>query len=92
MITYGFEYGDQGAYVEKIQKMLQGWGSKIKINGSYTIGTKTAVMNFQRKNKLPVTGIVDKQTWDVLVKQNNKWHTFIRKFKDWWNYVPTKIK
>ena len=49
-----------------IQKLLQKAGSKIQINGKFTIGMRTAVESFQRKNKLRVTGIIDARTWEKL--------------------------
>lgn len=61
------EYGDKGANVEKAQEMLQAAGSKIKVNGLFTIGMTTAVKCFQRKNKLKETGIIDNKTWEKLI-------------------------
>lgn len=60
------EYGDKGKNVEDAQIALQKAGSKIKINGEYTIGMVTAVKAFQKKNKLKVTGIIDQTTWEKL--------------------------
>lgn len=59
-------YGAEGKDVEKLQKQLQAAGSKIKVNGKYTIGMMTAVKAFQKKHGLPVTGEVDAKTMDKL--------------------------
>ena len=61
------EYGDKGANVEKAQEMLQAAGSKIQVNGLFTIGMTTAVKCFQRKNLLKETGIIDSKTWEKLI-------------------------
>jgi hypothetical protein len=55
--------GDKGAAVKAIQK-----GLKLTADGDFGPGTKKAVEKFQGSNGLPVTGIVDKDTWSKLVK------------------------
>lgn len=60
--TVFMKYGDFGTEVSKFQKLLQAAGSKIKVNGQYTIGMVTAVKTFQKRNKLPVTGEIDAKT------------------------------
>lgn len=64
--TICLEYGDFGTQVEEAQAMLQKAGSKIKINGIFSIGMKSAVKAFQRKNGLAVTGIINATTWKKL--------------------------
>ena len=59
-------YGAEGKDVEKLQKQLQAAGSKIKINGKYTIGMLSAIKAFQKKHNLPVTGEADAKTMDKL--------------------------
>lgn len=58
--------GDTGKSVSDIQKLLQKAGSTIKVTGEFGIGMFSAVKAFQKKNKLPATGIVDKKTLDKL--------------------------
>ena len=58
---------DSGNDVKKVQQMLAKLGSKVAVNGEYTIGMMSAVKSFQRKNGLPDTGIINKKTWDKLV-------------------------
>ncbi len=42
--------------------------STIPINGVFDSATKTAVENFQRFYGLPITGIVDADTWNLIFK------------------------
>ncbi len=65
--------------IRKAQKWLQGVGSKVQINGLWTIGMQTAVVCFQRRNDLPVTGDLDKTTWKLLKKQNSWWWRLFHK-------------
>ena len=60
--------GERGPVVEYICGMLQKKGSTVKKTDKFHIGVRSAVASFQRKNKLKVTGIVDKKTWDKLAK------------------------
>ncbi len=41
---------------------------ELDITNLYDEETKAAVILFQERSMLPVTGIVDKNTWDTLVK------------------------
>lgn len=60
------EYGESGPLVKEAQLMLAKTGSTIKPNGVFTIGMASAVKAFQRKNGLPVTGILNTATWKKL--------------------------
>lgn len=60
------KYGDEGLEVLKYQKLLAKTGSKIKLNGRFTIGMTTAIKSFQKKNKLKVTGMIDIRTAAML--------------------------
>lgn len=61
-------YGDEGKEVLKYQKLLQKTGSKIQLNGVFTIGMTTAIKSFQKKMKLKETGILDDKTVNALEK------------------------
>lgn len=61
-------YGEAGGRVTKAQKLLVKAGSKIKANGIYTIGMVSAVKAFQKKHKLPVTGVIDAKTMSKLAE------------------------
>ena len=53
--------GDTGDEVKTLQTAL-----KIKADGDFGPGTKSAVIEFQRKNKLYQDGVVGKNTWALL--------------------------
>lgn len=55
-------YGAEGLEVTEMQKLLREAGSKIVVNGKYTIGMVSAVKSFQKKNGLEVTGQIDSKT------------------------------
>ncbi|MBQ8145755.1 MAG: peptidoglycan-binding protein [Clostridia bacterium] len=44
--------------------------ARIRLTGNYDAETKEAVRNFQQKYDLPVTGVVDHTTWQVLQAVN----------------------
>lgn len=68
-ITYPtLRYGSEGDLVVQLQQLLSRWGSKVKTDGKYTIGTLSAVKNYQKKNGLEVTGVCDEKTWQALMK------------------------
>ena len=60
--------GEKGAIVKYIVHMLQEHGSSVKLTDTFHVGVRSAVVAFQKKNKLKPTGIVDKKTWDKLGK------------------------
>ena len=61
-------YGEVGARITKAQKLLAKAGSSIKPNGIYSIGMVSAVKAFQKKHKLPVTGVIDAKTMNKLAE------------------------
>jgi len=61
-------YGETGARITKAQKLLAKAGSSIKPNGVFSVGMVSAVKAFQRKHKLPVTGIIDAKTMNKLAE------------------------
>lgn len=67
--------GDQGEKVIIAQFMLnliRAFYSdlpSIKTDGYYGEESKIAVEDFQRNNNIPVTGIIDDQTWEVMYRQ-----------------------
>lgn len=68
-VTYPeLKMGSKGELVTQLQDLLSKAGSKIKVKGVFNIGTQSAVRSFQKKNDLPVTGVVDKKTWAKLLK------------------------
>ena len=60
--------GDSGALVTALQKELQYSGYKsLAIDGKFGAQTKNAVLDFQRRHKLPTTGVVATMTWGRLL-------------------------
>lgn len=75
------KYGEESDRVKKAQKLLQKSGSTIKENGVYTIGMSSAVRAFQKKNKLPVTGVIDAKTFSKLLEYDKPAKPVRRKTK-----------
>ena len=69
--TFELKMGDTGKEVLDAQKMLAKTGSKIQATSKYTIGMHSAVLAFQKKNKLKATGIIDVHTWNLLMAKTN---------------------
>ena len=62
------KFGAEGELVVQLQDLLSKHGSSIKISGKFNVGTLSAVKSFQKKNGLGITGVVNKKTWDALIK------------------------
>ena len=62
-----FKMGDKGPEIKKIAAALKKHGSTIKPTAVFSIGMRSAVVSFQKKKGLKVTGVVDKMTWDKLM-------------------------
>jgi peptidoglycan hydrolase-like protein with peptidoglycan-binding domain len=67
--TYTYNYDlplkpcDKGMGVESVQSQLVNEGFQVDLDGYYGQGTETAVRQFQAAHGLPVTGIVDFETY-----------------------------
>ncbi len=60
-------WGSRGSSVRVLQRKLYQWGYyNGSIDGVYGSATYTAVVDFQRKNRLRVDGVVGPQTWKAL--------------------------
>ncbi len=61
-------YGSKNANVQRVQERLKelGFFTYHKTTTGFYKNTLQAVKDFQAKNGLPVTGIVDETTWNVL--------------------------
>lgn len=60
------KYRSKGEEVKKLQRILNLDGHGLTIDGSFGLGTLSAVRSFQQKNKLKVDGVVGPNTWDKL--------------------------
>ncbi len=76
--NYAISRNEEWFLVELLQYMLleltreyDNFG-ELAITGVYDPVTEAAVADFQSRNMLPVTGEVDKNTWNTIVKQYNK--------------------
>lgn len=57
---------DTGEAVRQLQQLLRNRGYDLNVSGTFDAVTKTAVMDFQRKNNLPADGIVGRRTLRAL--------------------------
>ena len=67
-IDRGQKDGDEALVVRRVQEWLTLHGSQTRIDGDFGPGTEAAVSDFQRKQRIPETGIVDEGTWRALTK------------------------
>lgn len=58
--------GDIGGQVKELQKLLNGHGYMLTIDGNFGKKTLDAVRAFQKKSKLTVDGLVGNKTWSKL--------------------------
>lgn len=58
--------GDGKQFVVSLQAFLVKNGHSITVDGSFGPATETALKAFQQKLSLPVTGVCDKATWELL--------------------------
>jgi lysophospholipase L1-like esterase len=71
----GIKFGDKGRKVKLIQKFLIKYGYSVGddgIDGIYGNKTQSAIKQFQTKNHIPVTGIVDDITYTTLMSKHIK--------------------
>lgn len=60
--------GDKGEQVKTLQRLLNAFGSKLTVDGSFGSLTKSALMSYQKTNKLVVDGICGIKSWESLLK------------------------
>lgn len=63
-------YGSSGQEVRRLQEALNRAGYNLKLDGSFGDSTRTALMDYQRRNGLTVDGIAGGQTWSSLGVQS----------------------
>jgi putative chitinase len=59
--------GDNSPYIKDLQDMLIKKGAKITADGAFGPATEKAVQEFQKKNKLKVTGSIDTDTLNKMM-------------------------
>ena len=63
------ELNDKGYDVLEASRLLRSHGSKMRETMHFTIGMRSAVVNFQKKHNLEPTGVIDKAAWKALRKK-----------------------
>ena len=63
--------GAKGDLVAQMQDLLGKWGSNVKPNGHFNIGTRTALLKFQNEKGLEIDGVCGPETWAELLKYAN---------------------
>src|SRR5206468_1917637 len=71
---FGIEYIIWNRHIWGVYRMSDGWrpysgesAHTDHIHGSFGAGTRTALIAWQKKNDVPVTGVLDNATWHTLV-------------------------
>jgi peptidoglycan hydrolase-like protein with peptidoglycan-binding domain len=59
----------KGWEVSRVQQVLAAQGYAVKINGTFDLQTFTEVNRFQMQNKLPINGLVEGATRDLINRQ-----------------------
>ncbi len=62
-----FKRGKRGEKVRVLQALLNARRFRLVVNGQFDAPTENAVRVFQKSLGLPVSGVVDAQTWEKLV-------------------------
>jgi len=71
--VYSLEKGNDGSDVTRLQNQLMDLGYYgDKVNGYFGLATERALMAFQTKNRLSVTGTADAETFDLLYSSRAK--------------------
>lgn len=75
--NHSIKMGDRSFLVAIVQYILNEIGiiyntfDALEINGEYDAETENIIRDFQERNSLPVTGEVDRTTWDFLARIYN---------------------
>jgi len=56
------------ATIKAVQVVLKGFDPAIVVDGKYGPKSAAAVKSYQKTQGIPVTGIVDKRTWEIMFK------------------------
>lgn len=69
---YPLQRGDQGYVVEALQRILTWQGVRTYVDGDFGNATERSVRQWQAKEGLSVTGMVDDTTWESLLPELTK--------------------
>lgn len=74
---YEYKKGDDGNLIYILQILLKNYHNKyknyadVRLTGIFDEQTEEAIKQFQKFSHLPVTGTLDRETWNLLNKINN---------------------
>ena len=60
--------GDKGEQVKTLQRLLNAFGAKLSVDGSFGSLTQSALKSYQKDNSLQVDGICGIKSWESLLK------------------------
>ena len=60
--------GDKGEQVKTLQRLLNAFGAKLDVDGSFGSLTQSALKDYQKQNSLQVDGICGEKSWTSLLK------------------------
>ena len=60
--------GDKGEQVKTLQRLLNAFGSKLDVDGSFGSKTKSALESYQKSNNLVKDGVCGIKSWESLLK------------------------
>lgn len=66
-LTYASDNLMTGADVKNLQQRLNKLGYKVKVTGTYNKASAVAIKKYQKASGLPVTGVVDYDTWETII-------------------------
>lgn len=61
------QYNDRGRDIQILQELLKAHGYNIEVSGIFDLATKNAIIDFQKKTKIPADGVVGAQTMEKLL-------------------------
>ena len=68
VLDKSYKKGDKGKKIQLCQEWLCLHGFHIAIDGEFGPATDYAVRRFQEKNKMTINGVIEKHTFEALVK------------------------
>lgn len=83
--------GDKGKDVEYVQNRLKKYGYNIEADGSFGYATYEALLNFQYKTNIEITGEANKETIDELKKYPTKETIYIPQKPVDFTYIHSDI-
>ena len=82
--SYSTEFGEQSSFISVLQfvldeiRLVYDTLPNFEMNGTYDADTALAVKEFQRIHGLPITGRVDRSTWNEMANIYNQYARYAR--------------